>query len=231
MTLFAEGDSATVKLSADSVFKKQPKPPGFKGKYLVYDIKIVKVIAKGKETEPIFQAAVTKYMESVANAEKTAEPAKIKNYIADKKLTVNKTDSGLYYVITKPGVGANVVNGDTALVVYTGSLLSGKVFDTSIKEVAVKAKLGSLDQRPYTPIKVVIGQKKVVAGWEQGLLLLNKGAKATLIIPSKLGWGANGAGPIPPYSPVVFEVELVDIIHPKPGSAPAPVTAQAPLKK
>lgn len=231
MTLFAEGDSATVKLSADSVFKKQPKPPGFKGKYLVYDIKIVKVVAKGKMSDGVFQAAITKYMEGLGNAEKAAEPAKIKNYVADKKLTVNKTDSGLYYVITKPGVGANVANGDTALVTYTGSLLSGKVFDTSIKDVAVKAKLGSLDQRPYTPIKVVIGQKKVVAGWEQGLLLLNKGAKATLIIPSNLGWGANGAGPIPPYSPVVFDVEVVDIIHPKPGSAPAPVTAPAPLKK
>jgi FKBP-type peptidyl-prolyl cis-trans isomerase len=144
----------------------------------------------------------------------------------------NKTDSGLYYVITKPGQGPLIAPNDTAVINYIGKLLNGKVFDTSIKEEAVKAKLGSLDKRPFEPIHVAVGQRKVIAGWDQGLQLLNKGAKATLLIPSSLGYGQIGAGPIAPYTPVVFELEVVDIIHPRPGSiAPAPPTAAAPVAK
>ncbi|MCC8426818.1 FKBP-type peptidyl-prolyl cis-trans isomerase [Mucilaginibacter sp. UR6-11] len=221
--LLAEGDSASIKVAADSVFKRAPKPPTFKGKYLIYDLKIVKLIPKGTQTDQVFHDNITKYMTGLATADKNAEPAKIKNYIAENKLTVNKTDSGLYYVITKPGVGPLIAKGDTAVINYTGKLLSGKVFDSSIKEVAVKAKLGSLDQRPYTPIRVAVGERKVIPGWDQGLLLLNKGAKATLVIPSSLAYGAAGAGPIAPYTPITFEVEVVDVVHPKPGAVAAPV--------
>jgi FKBP-type peptidyl-prolyl cis-trans isomerase FkpA len=221
--LLAEGDSASVKIVADSVFKKAPKPPTFKGKYVIYDLKIIKVIPKGTQTDQVFHEAINKYMASLAAADKNAEPAKIKKFIADNKLTVNKTDSGLYYVITTPGTGPLIAKGDTAVINYTGKLLSGKVFDSSIKSVAVKAKLGSLDMRPYTPIRVAVGEHKVIPGWDQGLLLLNKGAKATLVIPSSLAYGGQGAGPIAPFTPISFEVEVVDVVHPKPGTVVAPV--------
>ncbi|MDB5159261.1 MAG: Peptidylprolyl isomerase [Mucilaginibacter sp.] len=231
--LLAEGDSASVKLSADSAFKRSPKPPTFKGKYLIYDIKVVKVIPKGTMSEPVFQSTIQKYMLGLMDVQKTGEPAKIKQYIDSKKLTVNKTDSGLYYIINKPGSGPNIAVGDTAVINYTGSLLSGKVFDSSIKEVAVKAKLGSLGQRQFVPIHIVVGMKRVIQGWDEGLQLLNKGAKATLIIPSKLGYGPQGAGPIAPFTPITFDVEVVDIIHSKtPVTAPAaPIAPVAPVKK
>jgi FKBP-type peptidyl-prolyl cis-trans isomerase FkpA len=229
--LLAEGDSASFKINADTVYKKSQKPPTFKGKYLNYELKIVKVIPKGTQTDQVFQAAITKYMNELSLAEKGAEPAKITKYIADNKLTVNKTDSGLYYIITKQGSGALIGKGDTAVIHYTGRLLSGKVFDSSVKAEAVKAKLPSLDQRPYTPIRVAVGERKVIPGWDQGLQLLNKGAKATLIIPSSLAYGAQGAGPIAAFTPIVFELEVVDVVHPKAGAvAPAPV-ASLPLKK
>jgi FKBP-type peptidyl-prolyl cis-trans isomerase FkpA len=231
--LLAEGDSASFKISADTVFKKGQKPPTFKGKYLNYELKIVKVIAKGTQSDQVFQGTITKFMNDLAVAEKNAEPAKIKKYIADNKLNANKTDSGLYYVITKPGSGALIAKGDTAVIHYTGKLLGGKVFDTSVKEIAVKAKLPSLDQRPYTPIRVAVGERKVIPGWDQGLQLLNKGAKATLIIPSDLAYGAQGAGNvIPAYTPIVFELEVIDVVHPKAGAvAPAAPVASLPLKK
>lgn len=214
ITLLAEGDSASVKLSADSVFKGGQRPPNFKGKSLIYDLKIVKVIPKGTMTDQVFQTTVTKYMTDLTEAEKTAEPAKIQRYIADNKLNMAKTDSGLYYVITKPGVGANVVNGDTAVINYTGTLLNGKVFDTSVKEDAVKAKLPGAEQRPFAPIRVAIGEHRVIAGWDQGMLLLNKGAKAKFIVPSSLGYGASGNGPIPGYTAIAFDIEVVDIVKP-----------------
>ncbi len=231
--LLAEGDSATVKISADSIFKKTPKPPTFKGKYVIYDLKVVKLIPKGTMSEPVFQSTIQKYMKGLMDAQKDTEPARIKQYIDSKKLNLNKTDSGLYYSITKQGAGPNVALGDTALVNYTGSLLSGKIFDSSVKDVAVKAKLQSVGQRQFAPLRVVIGARQVFPGFEEGVMLLNKGAKATLVIPSKLAYGAQSSGPIGPFTPIAFDIEVVDIIHPKtPVKAPvAPVLPAAPAKK
>ncbi len=215
MRLLAEGDSATIKISADSIFKKAPKPPTFKGKFVIYDVKIEKVIPKGKMTDQEFQSTVTQFMTAQNQVLKNAEPAKIQKYIADNKLTLSKTDSGLYYIITKKGDGPLVTTGDTAVINYTGSLLSnGKIFDTNIKADAVKGKVANVP-RSYTPIRIPIGEHKVIAGWDQGFLLLNKGAKATFIIPSSLAYGEQGNGPIGPFTPIAFDVELVDIVHAK----------------
>jgi FKBP-type peptidyl-prolyl cis-trans isomerase len=228
--LLAEGDSASIKLSADSIFKKSPKPPTFKGKYVIYDLKIEKLIPKGKMTDAVFQQEVTKYMMDMGQQMKNAEPAKIKKYIADKKLNVTKTDSGLYYVITKPGSGPLPAVGDTVVVNYTGSQVNGKVFDSNVKDEAVKAKLPNPSSR--APIRVPVGQRRVIAGWDQGLLLLNKGAKATMVIPSSLAYGEQGNGPIGPYSPLIFDVEVLDIVHPKLVAKPAaPATAALPQVK
>ncbi len=211
MKLLTEGDSATIKLTADSIFKKVPKPPTFKGKYVIYDVKIEKLIPKGTMTDQVFQSTVTQYMSGLSLAQKNLEPAKIKNYIADKKLNLTKTDSGLYYVITKTGNGPLIAKGDTVEVNYTGSLLNGKVFDTNVKADAVKAKIAN----PHlTPIRFPVGVLQVIKGWDQGLLLLNKGAKATFIVPSNLAYGEQGNQVIGPYSPLAFDIEVVNIIHP-----------------
>jgi FKBP-type peptidyl-prolyl cis-trans isomerase FkpA len=221
ITLLTEGDSASIKLSADSIFKTAQRPPNFKGKSVIYDLKIIKVIPKGTMTEQVFQTTITKYMADMTDIEKKSEPAKIKKYIDDKKLNLTKTDSGLYYTITKAGAGANIAKGDTAVINYTGTLLNGKVFDTSSKEEATKAKLPGLDQRPFAPIRIAVGEGKVIRGWDEGLLLLNKGAKATFVVPSNLAYGAQGNGPIAGYTPTAFEIEVVDIVHPS-TAAPAP---------
>lgn len=234
LQLLSEGDSATLKINADSVFKKdQPKPPGFKGKYLIYQVKVDKVIAKGKLSEQVFQGRISEYFKTVSEGLKKKEPGIITKYIADNDLKVTKTASGLNYVITKPGTGANILVGDTAVVNYTGKLPTGKVFDTSVKEEATKGKLPVDPMRKYEPIRIPVGQGKVIPGWDEGLQLLNKGAKAIFVIPSSLAYGEQGAqNVIPPYMPIVFEVELVNIIKPNPN-APKPVMPSfpAPAKK
>ena len=107
-----------------------------------------------------------------------------------------------------------------------------KYFDTSIQAEADKAKIPANPMRTYEPIKFALGVDPVIPAWTEGLQLLNKGGKATLIIPSKLAYGSNGApqGGIPPFAPLVFEVELVDVIK---GTAPkvdsAATTAPAPV--
>ncbi|MDB4926686.1 MAG: hypothetical protein JWR23_2742 [Mucilaginibacter sp.] len=212
LPLLSEGDSATIKVSVDSIFKSGPKPPIFKGKYITYTVKIEKLIPKGTQSEMEFETKVTTFLQAEQLALKNAEPAKIKKYIGDKKLNVAKTDSGLYYTITQKGTGPLAIKGDLVVVNYTGSLLNGKVFDTNIKEDAEKAKLPA-GPRPYMPVRVPLGKNRVMAGWEQGLLLLNKGAKATLIIPSSLAYGEHGNETLDPFTPLVFNIEVIDIMH------------------
>jgi len=226
LMLLSEGDSATLKIAADTLMKKsgQPKPPGFKGKYFNYTIKVEKVLAKGTMTDKDFQAKIAAYFKGEADKAKTAEPIKIKKYIADKNLKTIQTPSGLNYVITQVGTGEKAAIGDTAVVDYTGRLMNSKekVFDTSIKEVAQKAN--TFDKmRPYQPIKIEVGKKAVIPGWDEGLQLLSKGEKAIFIIPSALAYGEQGYGPIAPFSPLVFEVELKNIIHPDPNAPKPPM--------
>ena len=224
----AEGDSATIKICADSMFKKgQPKPPGFKGKYLVYTIKVNKVISKGTLSDQVFQTEITDYIKNQSLVFKNREPQLIKNFIADQKLNVKETADSLYYEITQPGTGPNLAVGDTAVVNYTGKMLNGKVFDTSVKEEAVKGKLATDPFRQYKPIHIPVGQKRVIPGWDEGLQLLNKGAKATFIVPSNLAYGERGISIIGPYTPLEFTIEVVDIIKPNPN-APKPVMPTMP---
>jgi FKBP-type peptidyl-prolyl cis-trans isomerase FkpA len=215
--LVGEGDSVTIKTVADSAFKgNQPRPDKFKSsKYVVYDLKIAKVIPKGTLTDEVFQRTISAYVRGQVDAVKQQEPAKIKKYIADNKLNVTRTDSGLYFVITKQGTGPAIAPGDTAVVNYAGRLLNtGKLFDSNIREEAVKAKLQHIEMRPFQPIRFPVGQHQVIAGWDQGLQLLNKGAKATFVIPSALAYGERGYQDIPGNAPLVFDVEVVDIVHP-----------------
>ncbi len=219
IALLSEGDSATIKISADTLFKGKPKPPGFKGKYIMYDVKVEKVIAKGKLTEQVFQGEVTNFVKKEADAVKGKEPIQIQKYITDSKLNFTKTASGLYYIVTKPGAGALPAVGDSVSVNYTGKFVNGKVFDTSNKAEAEKGKIFN-PMNPYQPIKVAVGQRQVIPGWDEGLQLFNKGTKLTLIVPSSLAYGQQGNPPtIAPFTPLVFDMEITDIKHP---SAAAP---------
>jgi len=232
LMMLSEGDSAALKIDADTMMKRsgQPKPPGFKGKYIVYTLKIEKVLPKGTMTDKAFQEKISQFFKAEGDKARAAEPIKIKNYIAAKNLKPIATPSGLNYVITQAGSGAKIGVGDTAVVDYTGRLMNSKetVFDTSIKSVAEKAGPPSFDKtqlqmRKFQPIKLVVGKKAVIPGWDEGLQLLNKGEKATFIIPSSLAYGEQGYGPIGPFTPLVFEVELKDIIHPDPNAPKPPM--------
>jgi FKBP-type peptidyl-prolyl cis-trans isomerase len=130
-------------------------------------------------------------------------------------------------VITQPSVKKKPLTGDTVMVNYTGRMLDGKVFDSSIESVAKEAGLQQ-EGRKYEPIPVILGTTSVIQGWTEGLLLLNEGSKAKFIIPSSLGYGDQSAGDIPPYSTLIFDVELVKIKPIK--HAPKPVAHKVPVK-
>lgn len=112
--------------------------------------------------------------------------------------TAVKTASGLYYVIENPGTGAKAVAGKSVSVHYTGTLADGTKFDSS--------------RDRNQPITFVLGQGQVIKGWDEGIALMNVGAKYKLIIPAELGYGANGAGGvIPPNATLIFDTELMEV--------------------
>ena len=160
-------------------------------------IDTLEIIRVGKEAED-FDAAEA-FANFEANRLKVLEEQKKAQEAALASITegFEKTASGLFYKIETPGTGDSPTQGQNVSVHYKGSLLDGTVFDSSYKR--------------NEPIGFAIGVGQVIKGWDEGIALLSKGAKATLIIPSHLGYGPNGAGGvIPPNATLKFEVELVD---------------------
>ncbi len=110
----------------------------------------------------------------------------------------DKTDSGLRYQILQKGTGAKAQKGQTVSVHYKGQLADGTVFDSSYKR--------------KDPLEFQVGVGQVIAGWDEGICLLNVGDKARLVIPSHLGYGSRGAGGvIPADATLIFDVELVNV--------------------
>ena len=118
-------------------------------------------------------------------------------YIAENYPDAIPVESGLYYIETKKGSGSNPENGQKVKVHYKGMFLDGTVFDSSFDR----------DQ----PIDFTLGQGEVIRGWDEGISMMKKGGTAILVIPSDIAYGPNGRGSIPPFSTLVFEVELVDV--------------------
>ncbi|MBW3520001.1 peptidylprolyl isomerase [Flavobacterium sp. NKUCC04_CG] len=110
----------------------------------------------------------------------------------------DKTESGLRYKMIVKGDGKQAVKGKTVAVHYKGSLENGKEFDNSYSR--------------KKPIEFPLGMGHVIEGWDEGIALLQVGDKARFVIPSYLGYGANGAGGvIPPNATLIFDVELMDV--------------------
>lgn len=113
-----------------------------------------------------------------------------------KKEGVHTTSTGLQYVIEKEGTGKSPKPTDQVTVHYTGRLLDGHVFDSSVTR--------------GEPATFPLNQ--VIPGWTEGLQLMKEGGKFTFFIPSDLAYGARGAGrDIPPHSTLIFEVELIKV--------------------
>lgn len=125
------------------------------------------------------------------------ETAEIEDYLAsNSNLNFVKQPSGLYYLELEAGTGRQPITSDTASVIYTGSFLDGRIFDTNVGS--------SLLIRP-------VNEKYLIAGFDEGITLMKEGGKALLLIPSELGYGTQGYYGIPGYTPLLFDVELVAV--------------------
>ena len=118
---------------------------------------------------------------------------------------MDATQSELKKIDVKQGHGAEAVAGHGVVVHYTGWL-----YDSS-KPDSHGAKFDSSRDRG-TPFRFVLGQGRVIRGWDEGVAGMKVGGQRTLVIPSQLGYGARGAGGvIPPNATLIFDVELLDV--------------------
>ncbi|MCC6691687.1 MAG: FKBP-type peptidyl-prolyl cis-trans isomerase [Bacteroidia bacterium] len=187
LTTMKEGDSASFKISADSVYFKT-----FRVKELP------KYIAKGSMLTFYVKLHSVKTQEELLNEMSQKEKKDLERFIQQNNISVSPTESGLYIVTMQEGTGKEIAEGQTASVKYSGKFLNGQVFDAT-------------DMHDGKPIDVSVGKGQVIPGWEEALLKMKKGQKVLLVVPSALGYGSQGMGHIPPYSPLLFEMEIVDI--------------------
>lgn len=210
--LLQPGDSAVFRFNADSLFKPQGRPvPGFlkkSGNVIVINVKTDKLISREEEQameqtlQQKMMAEQQKQMQAYAATQNKKDEVVIQEYLKKNNLAAQakKTPGGVYYIVTQPGAGAQPKPGQMVGVQYRGTLLDGKEFDSSAK---------SGQGKPFT---YPLGRGQVIPGWDEGMAMLSKGAKATLLIPSSLAYGERGSLPaIPANSPLRFDVELVDI--------------------
>jgi len=161
----------------------------------------VKAAFNGDKTEMSHEDAQKLLNEFLMDLQKKAE-AKAREegekFLAENKKNdnVKETASGLQYVVEKEGEGAQPGPEDEVTVHYTGRLLNGQVFDSSVNR-----------GEPATfPLN------RVIPGWTEGVQLMKEGAKYTFFIPSDLAYGSQGIpNAIPPHSTLIFDVELIKV--------------------
>ena len=206
LTLLGKGDSATFYVSADSLFTKnmRPLPPSVqKGTDVGIAVKVLDV----QSEEEYRKEQTTKFEKQKVIDDKIIQDYLAKNAMAGK---TQKTDNGVYYVVTQPGTGPTPAPGDIVSVHYTGKLLNGKVFEDSRTSPGTGGRPGQFP----------IGVGRVIPGWDETITKMNKGEKATLIIPSTMAYGPQGNQLIPANSVLVFDIELVDFQKGQPGQMP-----------
>ncbi len=191
------GDEITLIVPSKLAFKDQGRQGMIEPHTtLIYWIRLNSVKSKAQHDKEIAQEKAS--AEKEENLLKTEEMVTIANYLKANNITVAPTASGLYYIESGAGTGEQPVVGDKVKVHYHGTLLDGTKFDSSYDR----------DQ----PFEFTIGKGQVIKGWDEGIALMKVGGKATLIVPSSLGYGARArGGVIHAYAPLKFDVELIEI--------------------
>ncbi len=201
--LMKVGDSTIFRVPLDSLAarSKQPKPEwANKNAYVIWEVKLLNIKTKAE-----VEAEMRKKQEEAAahvKEQAAIDDKLIQEYLQQKGITnAKKTASGLYYIITKEGSGPNPKARQKVTVNYTGYNMKGEKFDSNVDTAFHHVE----------PFKFDLGTRSVIAGWDEGIALLNKGSKATLLIPSGLAYGERSRGPqIPANAILLFDIELLD---------------------
>ncbi len=190
-TMIGDGDSASVKVPAEIIFKKYLPKNLQPNDLIVMDIKVLSVMN---------QHAYDSVSIAKLNQQLNREGYMLEAYMRENNLNGTKTSTGLYVVIEKQGTGKQAAQGNTIKVAYSGKTLDGRIVDSSSKPGG----------QPY---EFTIGAPySAIAGWNEGLQHFSKGGKGKLLIPSELAYGERGNPPaIGSNEPLVFDIELLEI--------------------
>jgi len=197
-TMLAKGEKAEFILSAGNFFKKtlQNNLPSFLKPIddMKIDINMIEIqSAKEYENE---KKAFLHWIEDFGDYEKEI----LSQYMQEQKLSISPVGNGLYYIKIKKGDGRKVAKGDTITVDYEGRFLDGKFFDSTVKR--------------HESFQFVYGTEwQVVKGLEEAIGMMEEHEKAIVILPSELAFGETGSstGIIPPFTSLIFEVEIKKI--------------------
>ena len=194
-----EGDSVSFIVSADSLFKKFFKmevPIFFKKNDVVkMDVKLHRILTKNEYVEELH-----KY-EKLLEDRDIEELRKLETYIDTCQTKYFPLPNGMHYIPVHQGVGEPVKFGDMVKIHYKGYFLNGRQFESTYERAE--------------PLEFNFGEEgQVIKGFKTALTLMNQGAKAKFIIPSYLAFGELGSSTniVPPYTTVVYEIELVSLI-------------------
>lgn len=204
LELMAQGDSALFSINTDSLFFKTFKlknlpPYVHQGTWLTFYVKMIKFQTPDQIKEEQQQLMIKHRMEM--QQLKAEEAQSIAKYLNDNKLNVQPTADSVYFLSRQNGNGKKIEVGDSVDLLYTGMFLDGKVFDAS-----------HLHPKGQELLKVVYAPNMpLIKGWVLALGTMSEGDKARILLPSSLAYGA-GYGPIPPYSPLIFDIEVVKVV-------------------
>lgn len=217
-----KGDSLIIRLLTDSAFKdaKQEMPPFMKkGKYLYTHVTMVNFFETKEQADSANMAEIVLakpriYKKQLAEIEKDLNAKKaqieadskiIEDYLAKNNIKAQKAKWGTYVAIHTEGTGDLMNNNHIATVNYTGRTLdSGRVFDSNVDPA-----FGHV--QPYEVSLAELGG--VIFGWTDALMQMKKGTKATVFIPSSLGYGTMGNGDkIKPNDNLIFDIEVLDAV-------------------
>jgi len=165
-------------------------------------IETLKIIRQGQAAEAydanteIFESLQKDNVNRDAKLKEEAQASVLKT-IEEKYADAQTTDSGMRYIVHEEGEGGKPTKGSKVKAHYTGTLLDGTKFDSSVDR--------------GQPFEFSVGAGQVIQGWDEAFLDMKKGEKRTIVLPPELGYGSTGAGGvIPPDAFLVFEVELLD---------------------
>jgi len=221
-----QGDSVKITVKAGvfySEYAQRPVPPPMTEETdlsftLGVDTIISRaVLAKQQFDQQLMQVRMqmgAMLADSAFQAQVASEVPAIDAYMAKNGLKATEVKDGVRVIVTEMGTGETPNPGDMLSMMYAGYLLDGTYFDTNIVELAQEQGLFN-PQRPYNPLDFQLVTGRVISGWHIGIEGLPVGTKATLIIPSPMGYGPRGSGAtIPPNSTLVFDVEVLNAESP-----------------
>ena len=193
--MLAKGEKAEFIINAGNFFAKtlQVKTPSFLNVDGDMKVEINMIEIQTEKQYENQKRAFLKWIDDFGDYEKEI----LSQYMREQKLSIQPTESGLYYFRIKQGNGRKVKTGDTLVVNYEGRFLDGKFFDSTVKR--------------HEPFQFVYGTEwQVVKGLEEAFGLMEEGEKALVILPSDLAFGESGSstGIIPPFTSLIFEVEI-----------------------